>query len=46
MKIVILLREDYVYYLLEFNFFDNVELIYNDILSEKNFYYFGNFIFE
>ena len=36
MKIVISLREDYVHYLSEFNLFDNVELIHNDILSEKN----------
>ena len=42
-KIVISLREDYVHYLSEFNLFDNVELIHNDILSEKNLYHFGNF---
>ncbi|WP_341731295.1 hypothetical protein [Microcoleus sp. EPA2] len=47
LKIILSLREDYLFYLLEFNRATNLSIIDNDILTKKICYYLGNFsIFE
>ena len=43
LKIILSLREDYLFYLLEFNRATNLYIIDNDILTKKNCYYLGNF---
>ncbi|MEG3849932.1 ATP-binding protein, partial [Microcoleus sp. herbarium13] len=43
LKIILSLREDYLFYLLEFNRATNLSTIDNDILSKKICYYLGNF---
>ena len=43
LKIILSLREDYLFYLLEFNRATNLSIIDNDILTKKNCYYLGNF---
>ncbi|MEG3959729.1 nSTAND1 domain-containing NTPase [Microcoleus sp. herbarium2] len=43
LKIILSLREDYLFYLLEFNRATNLSIIDNDILTKKICYYLGNF---
>lgn len=43
LKIILSLREDYLFYLLEFNRATNLSIIDNDILNKKICYYLGNF---
>jgi hypothetical protein len=43
LKIIFSLREDYLFYLLEFNRATNLSIIDNDILTKKICYYLGNF---
>ena len=43
LKIIFSLREDYLFYLLEFNRATNLYIIDNDILTKKICYYLGNF---
>ncbi|MEG4105088.1 nSTAND1 domain-containing NTPase, partial [Microcoleus sp. S13_C5] len=43
LKIILSLREDYLFYLLEFNRATNLSIIDNDILTKKLCYYLGNF---
>src|SRR6476469_4294362 len=43
LKIIMSLREDYLFYLLEFNRATNLSIIENDILTKKICYYLGNF---
>jgi len=43
LKIILSLREDYLFYLLEFNRATNLYIIDNDILTKKICYYLGNF---
>ncbi len=42
LKIILSLREDYLFYLLEFNRATNLSIIDNDILTKKICYYLGN----
>ena len=42
-KIILSLREDYLFYLLEWNRTTNLSMIDNDILSKRICYYLGNF---
>jgi hypothetical protein len=42
-KIILSLREDYLFYLLDWNRTTNLSIIENDILHTKNCYYLGNF---
>jgi len=44
LKIILSLREDYLFYLLEWNRTTNLSIIENDILNKKNRYYLGNFL--
>lgn len=43
LKVILSLREDYIYYLLEFNRLPNMEAIDSNILSRETLYYLGNF---
>ncbi|MEG4422170.1 hypothetical protein QUA70_26830, partial [Microcoleus sp. LAD1_D5] len=43
LKIILLLREDYLFYLLEWNRASNLSIIDNDILNKKICYYLGKF---
>ena len=43
LKIILSLREDYLFYLLEWNRTSNLSMIDNDILNKKICYYLGNF---
>ncbi|MEG3967954.1 hypothetical protein QUA00_10055, partial [Microcoleus sp. T2B6] len=43
LKIILSLREDYLFYLLEWNRASNLSIIDNDILNKKICYYLGNF---
>ncbi|WP_293352939.1 MULTISPECIES: hypothetical protein [unclassified Microcoleus] len=43
LKIILSLREDYLFYLLEFNRATNLSIIDNDILTKRICYYLGNF---
>jgi hypothetical protein len=43
LKIILSLREDYLFYLLEWNRTTNLSMIDNDILNKKICYYLGNF---
>ncbi|MEG4987333.1 hypothetical protein QUB08_16420 [Microcoleus sp. BR0-C5] len=43
LKIILSLREDYLFYLLEFNRATNLSIIDNDLLTKKICYYLGNF---
>ncbi|MEG4070996.1 hypothetical protein QUA42_27370, partial [Microcoleus sp. Pol11C2] len=42
-KIILSLREDYLFYLLDWNRTTNLSIIEDDILNKKNRYYLGNF---
>jgi len=42
-KIILSLREDYIFYLLEWNRTTNLSMIDNDILNKRICYYLGNF---
>jgi hypothetical protein len=43
LKIILSLRQDYFFYLLEWNREPNLSMINNDILNQKSCYYLGNF---
>ncbi|MEG4860761.1 hypothetical protein QUB75_25025 [Microcoleus sp. K1-B6] len=44
LKIILSLREDYLFYLLEWNRTTNLSIIEDDILNKNNRYYLGNFV--